>query len=92
MRDSVYKKKIVDYLKKNLKKSYTAESLKWALVSQGYSRVVIDEALVEANKELASEAPILKEKPSIKYEVMDEQNKPITFNKNWFKKLLFWKK
>lgn len=72
---------LVDYFKKNLKKGYTADSLKWALVNQGYSKTAVDRAAERANKELAKDAPILKEKPVIKYEIIDEHNKPVMIRK-----------
>jgi phage tail protein X len=84
VRGSEYKKKLVDYLKKNVKKGYTIDSLKWALVSQGYSRAMVDEALVQANQELAAEAPVLREKPEIKYEVLDETPE---VKKPWWKRI-----
>jgi len=87
MRTSDYKKKIVDYLKKNLRKGYTTESLKWALVGQGYSRSLIDEAIVQTNKELAEEAPVLKEKPVINYQVTDLEDNPIGVKKPWWKRI-----
>lgn len=71
------RKKLVDYFKKNLKKGYTQDALKYALLSQGYSRSIVDLALIQANKELAKQAPILKEKPIIKYEVIDEDDNPV---------------
>lgn len=87
MRRNEYKKKLVDYFLKNLKKGYTDESLKWALVNQGYSRTVVDEALKEAHMELAARAPILKEKPKINYEVLDDNDNPISVKKPWWKRL-----
>ena len=48
-----YKKNLVDYFKKNLKKGYTTDALKWALINQGYSRINIEQAIEQANKELA---------------------------------------
>ena len=39
-----YLKEIVDYIKKNLKKGYTKDSLKWALVKQGYPRLEVERA------------------------------------------------
>lgn len=83
-----YKRKIIDYFKKNLSKGYTSDSLKWALIDQGYSRAIIEIALDQANKELAEKAPILKEKPVIKYEIIDEFDNPITIKKSWWKR--FW--
>lgn len=87
MRSEEYRSRLVEYFKKNLKKGYTEESLRWALVNQGYSRTMIDTALEKTHKELAEEAPVLKEKPVIKYEVLDEENKPVEIKKPWWK---FW--
>jgi len=83
-----YKRKIVDYFKRNLAKGYTVDSLKWALIDQGYSRAIIELALNQANKELAEKAPVLKEKPVIKYEIIDEYDQPVTIKKSWWKRLL----
>jgi len=83
-----YKRKIINYFKKNLAKGYTPDSLKWALIDQGYSRAIVEIALEQANKELAEKAPILKEKPVIKYEIIDEYDKPITIKKSWWRR--FW--
>jgi hypothetical protein len=81
-----YKRKLVNYFKKNLKKGYTQDSLKWALINQGYSRVIVEDAIKEANKELAKKAPILKDKPVIKYEIIDENDQPVEIKKPWWKK------
>jgi hypothetical protein len=84
----VYKGNVVEYLKRNLKKGYTEEALRWALVNQGYSRSVVDASINQANKEMADVAPIVKEKPKITYNVYDEQDNPV------FVKLKkpFWKR
>ena len=87
MEDYNYRKKIVDYLKKNLKKGYTIESLKWALIGQGYSRTSVERAIEELNKELARKAPILKEEPVIKYEIVDEKDRPIKIKKSFWKRI-----
>lgn len=60
-----------DYIKVNIKKGYTKESLRWALINQGYSRMEVDKAFKRADLELAEAAPILKTKPEIKYEVVE---------------------
>jgi len=78
MRRLEYKEQLVDYFIRNLKKNYTAESLTFSLVSQGYSRVIVDQALQEANKQIAETAPVLKEKPVIKHQYYDYDNNPIT--------------
>lgn len=93
MRRLDYKEQLVDYFKKNLSKNYNTDTLKFALISQGYSRVAVDQAYEKAVKEMSEKAPVLKEKPVIKYQVYDLKNNPIhvepmTFLdkvKNWFK-------
>ena len=69
---STFMDELVSYIKKNLKKGYTRESLKWALIDQGYSRLEVERALKKSDLELASEAPILDTKPEIKYEMIPE--------------------
>lgn len=86
MEKTDYRKKLVNYFKKNLKKGYTTESLKWALISQGYSRTAVEMAIEEVNKELARQAPVLKEKPIIKYEIIDENDQPVTIKKSFWKR------
>lgn len=77
---------LVLYFKKNLKKGYTLDSLKWALIGQGYPRSSVEKAMEIVNKELAKEAPVLKEKPIIKYEVFDYKDRPIKVKNSWWKK------
>ena len=85
MRDTDQKKKLVEYFIKNLQKGYTEDALKFALVRQSYSRIVVEEALRDATKEMALKAPILSEKPVIKYEAVEEE-KPVkkSFLKKFF--------
>ncbi len=80
-----YKQKLVNYIKKNYKKGYTPESLKWALINQGYSRILVEKAIETANRELAEKAPVIKEKPKIKYQLIDENNKPLKIRKSFWK-------
>ncbi|MBX4212409.1 hypothetical protein KW787_03080 [Candidatus Pacearchaeota archaeon] len=80
-----YMDELVEYLRKNLKKGYTKESLKWALVNQGYSRIEVDNALKIVDQKLANEAPILKAKPTINYEVVDP--KPNSYKQSFWKRL-----
>ena len=88
MNEINYKKKLVNYFKKNLAKGYTVDSLRWALINQGYSRTIIEQAIKQTHKELAEKAPILKEKPEIKYEIIDEDNKPVIIKKPFWKRLI----
>lgn len=79
MRRLDYKQQLVDYFVKNLgSKRYDAETLKFALYNQGYSRVAVDQAYEEAVKRMAKKAPVLKEKPIIRHEVYDLNDKPIS--------------
>jgi len=87
MTEISYRKKLANYFKKNLAKGYTVDSLKYALISQGYSKSIVELALSQAHKELAAKAPILKEKPVIKYEIIDENDNPIKIKKPWWKKI-----
>ena len=87
MKESEYKRKIIDYVKKNLKKGYPLESLKWALVKQGYSRTLVDESIRDANAELSREAPVLREpKPVITHEIIAD-NPPAEKKRSWWKRL-----
>ena len=84
-----YTGQLSEYMKKNLKKGYTKESLRWALVSQGHSKVEIEKAFKQAEDEMAREAPLLKTKPEIKYEAYDSADNPIKVEKKSFWKNLF---
>ncbi len=80
-----YVQKLSDYVKNNLKKGYTLESLKWALVNQGHSRMEVAKAIDRVESELAQEAPILKTKPEITYEVIGPNE--IDNNSPWWKRM-----
>ena len=83
-----YKRKIIDYLKKNVRKGYPITTLKFALINQGYLRPMIEESIEEAMREMAREAPVLKEKPQIEHEVIaDEEETIVPVKKSWWKRL-----
>jgi hypothetical protein len=91
MEESTHKKSLfslVEYFKKNLKKGYPIDTLRIALINQGYVRQIVDDAAKEAIKQLASQAPVLKEKPQIEHEVITENNKSIVVKRPWWKRLL----
>ena len=91
MAEAFYRRKLVEYIKRNLKKGYPIETLKIALINQNYSRPTIEEAIIEATKELAIEAPVLKEKPKIEHQIIFEESS--IEKKSFFKKLFsFFKK
>ncbi len=68
-----YKRRIIDYFKKNSRKGYPLQTLKFALINQGYLRPMVEEAMEQAMKELAKEAPVLKENPKIEHEVVVDE-------------------
>ena len=78
---------LVEYLKKNSTKGYTFDSLKIALLQQGYTKLRIEQAIRKVNEELAKKAPIVKAKPKIKYEILDEHDKPIIIKKGFMKRI-----
>jgi SOS response regulatory protein OraA/RecX len=87
-----YLDELAEYVKKNLKKGYTKESLKWALIEQGNSKMEVEKALIKVDKELAQQAPILRTKPMIKYEIVESNDflqKESFFNRiaNGFRRL-----
>ncbi len=79
---------LVEYIKNNLKKGYTKDSLKWALIAQGCSRLEVEKAIKQTDEDLAAQAPILKIKPIIKYEIIEPKNYNFNLKKTFWKKLL----
>jgi len=78
---------LADYIKRNISKGYTIDSLKFSLTSQGYSRISIEKAIQVANEQLAAQAPVLKEKPQITYRTIPEVEETSFFKKifrKWF--------
>lgn len=90
MKDTDYRKRLYDYLRKNMAKGYDPESLKWALVSQGYSRNDIDKAINDIKGEIEASKRASEEKPIVKYEVFDANNQQVYPQKPWWKKIFFW--
>jgi SOS response regulatory protein OraA/RecX len=87
---------LADYIKKNLSKGYTQDSLRFALLKQGYSRTTVEKAMEIANKQMAENAPRMVEKPVVKYEVIDDDEMAAKIaqqdaaNKGFFKRLFGW--
>ena len=79
---------LATYIKKNLKKGYTPDSLKYALINQGHSRLEVEKAVKRAQDEQAREAPVLKTSPTITYEVLDGNDKEVKVES----KKSFWKR
>jgi len=85
---------LADYIKKNISKGYTIESLKYSLMQQGYSRTSVEKAMQIANKQMAENAPKMSEKPIIKYEVISDEDmaKKVAEqdNKGFFRRIFDW--
>lgn len=91
MKDTDYRKKLYEYLMKNIAKGYDPESLKWALVSQGYTRTDVDKAIAEIKAEREAEAKrASEEKQVVQYDFGNGLNQEFQPKKPWWKKILFW--
>ncbi len=91
MVENTYKTRLVEYLKKNMRKGYPAVTLRVALINQGYLRTTVDDALKETIKQMASEAPVIKEKPEIEHEIITDE--PVVVKKSFWQKIIgFFKK
>lgn len=77
---------IVEYLKKNVSKGYKPQDLKWALISQGYSKIEVDKAIKVFEEWQALQRPKIVEAPKV--EVIEEP-KPIVEEKKGFWKKIF---
>jgi SOS response regulatory protein OraA/RecX len=78
-----YIQQLANYIKKNIKKGYTKDSLKYALIKQGHSKLEIQKALTLAEEDLSHEAPVMKSKPEIKMEVIEPKNAVIRKKSFW---------
>lgn len=67
------KEQLAEHIKRNFIKGYTEDSLRYSLLSQGYGRTTIENAINLANKKLAEEAPKMKEMPRITHKIIDEE-------------------
>jgi len=86
-----YISQLSEYIIKNVSKGYAIESLKVALINQGYSKISIDKAADLAIKKMAEKAPEMKEKPEITYKLVDENNNPIKLSIENTSKKPWWK-
>ncbi len=55
-KEPTYIDNLASRIKSNLRKGYNKESLKWALVNQGHSRIEVDKAFRRAEAEISQEA------------------------------------
>jgi len=77
---------LVRYIRKNLSKGYTEEALKWALLSQGYTRAEFEKAIKIVHADMAKELPPVQEKPVITIETEPPQEVSTSF----WQKIKLW--
>ena len=90
VRDTSHHKTLVDYIKKNLQKGYTRDSLKWALINQGYMKIevekafkIVEEEMPKMPKSLVQEPRQIQVSQSIQVNPEVEAEK-VSFWKKWF--------
>ena len=74
--------KLVQYVKKNIAKGYPIDTLKYALLSQGYGRTTVSNAIQDATKQdtkqkqdqQSEQQTKDKNKPKITYTVVDRED------------------
>ncbi|MEM4702908.1 MAG: hypothetical protein QXP53_00245 [Candidatus Pacearchaeota archaeon] len=82
MRKEDYLPQLIEYLRKNIKKGYKIDQLKWVLINQGNSRVLVEKAIEIVEKEFPKFA--VKKEPEVtpqqkieqpKIEIIEEKKK-----------------
>lgn len=82
-RENHRRKKLFEYLKSNLDKGYSPDSLKWALIKQGYSRTDVSVAMEQVNAERSKPEPV----KTPMTEIIEETRPLFVERKPWWK---FW--
>ena len=72
-RDKDYLQQLAEYIKKNMAKGYTPDSLRWALVKQGKNRTEIERAMTLAQEQMAAQAPKFHSKPQLIVEKKEDE-------------------
>ncbi|MEM7825913.1 MAG: hypothetical protein QW412_03595 [Candidatus Aenigmatarchaeota archaeon] len=92
MRKEDYLPQLIEYLRKNIKKGYKIDQLKWILINQGNSRVLVEKAIEIVEKEFPKFA--VKKEPEVTPQQKIEQPKIeiIKEKKKGFYSKLFGKK
>ncbi len=87
MKTEEYKKNVMEYIHKNMGKGYDMDTLKWALIKQGYSRSIVEWAMEQVHKELAEKAPLMETKQEVKPYEMTAENMPTEPKKSFWKRM-----
>ena len=86
-RETVRRQKLVEYFRKNLEKGYDLETLKWALIKQGHSRVDVSYAIEQVKDEFTKRNIVKEKEPVLEDSYGEEQSYFIPEKKSWWK---FW--
>ena len=86
-REVVRRQKLVEYFRKNLEKGYDMETLKWALIKQGHSRVDVSYAIEQVKDEFTKRNIVKEKEPVLENSYGEEQSYFIPEKKSWWK---FW--
>lgn len=85
MRDDNYKKRVLEYFRKNITKGYSVDTLKWALIKQGNSRSIVEIAMKEVQEEMAqASAPV---EPKVEYIGVEDVQPEEQPKKSFWKRL-----
>lgn len=84
-KDKTSGEEIAEYLRKNAKKGYTLESLKWALVRQGHARAEVEKVIKKVEAEMARESSAPQVKPQVTLEPAAVQ--PVEEKKSFWKRM-----
>jgi hypothetical protein len=85
-------RKILDYIQKNLDKGYKLEDLRWALISQGYSKFEVEKAMVIMKEKISKEKVLdltVNEVREKEPEFISEEDFNVSEKKKGFFKRLF---
>ena len=83
---------VLEYIKNNLIKGYNQDTVRFSLISQGYSRISVEKAIENANKQIAEKIPPIKEKPQISYRIITGDNEKSETIEVPIKKKKWWQK
>lgn len=87
-RETIRRQKLVEYFRKNLQKGYDLETLKWALIKQGHTRIDVSYAVEQVKDEFTKRNLVKEEvKPVLEENYGEEQSYFIPEKKPWWK---FW--
>lgn len=86
-RETLRRQKLVEYFRKNLEKGYDLDTLKWALIKQGNSRVDVAYAIEQIRDEFSKRNLVKEKEKPVLEDNYEEQTFFVPEKKPWWK---FW--